>query len=446
MSRDDLGEGLGIARQEEDCRVVIKKRGWTFAGAFVDNDVSAFSGRSRPEYKRLLVEIANGHIDVVVSWAPERLHRSPRELEDFLELIEAAGVGVETVKAGTWDVSTSHGRLVARMLGAVSRAESERTGERVSRAHQQAKERGFWRGPIPFGLRASATPGKPEPDPTQAPVVRDIFARLSRGDSLTRIAHDLNVSGVRPRRGPAWTHTGIKRLMQSPALGGLVSVDGDFIPAAFEGVVAAEEWRSARAALKRRPRAETSRPRERLTLLGGLLVCAEHGHVCFGQSATHAPTYGALQPGHCNVSVVRAAADELVTRVVIERFSQPDAAGLFQRQHNTLDIEVEIKDLFGRREQIADLVADGLLTASSARPRLSKILERLAILEAQRGPRTIDPQAFVNPASVWEAWSIVQRRDVLRLLFSRIGIRHVGQRNGPRANPARFVLDWQQTT
>jgi len=65
-------------------------------------------------------------VDVVVAWAPERLHRSPRELEDFLELLERTGCTVETVKAGTWDVSSSHGRLVARMLDAVSRAESKR--------------------------------------------------------------------------------------------------------------------------------------------------------------------------------------------------------------------------------------------------------------------------------------------------------------------------------
>ena len=87
----------------------------------------------------------------MLAWAPERLHRSPRELEDFLELIERAGTGVETIKAGAWDVSTSHGRLVARMLGAVSRAESERTGERVSRAHQQPRSGACGAGPSPTG-------------------------------------------------------------------------------------------------------------------------------------------------------------------------------------------------------------------------------------------------------------------------------------------------------
>jgi DNA invertase Pin-like site-specific DNA recombinase len=142
-------------------------------------------------------------VDSVLAWAPERLHRSPRELEDFLELIEHHGVVVETVKAGTWDVSTSNGRLVARMLGPVSRAESERTGERVSRAHQQAKAPGRGRGPIPYGMRARDLPDLPEPDPEQSAVVRDIYARVLRGDTLTQIAADLTTAGAPPRRGAA---------------------------------------------------------------------------------------------------------------------------------------------------------------------------------------------------------------------------------------------------
>ncbi|MEO6713891.1 MAG: recombinase family protein, partial [Mycobacteriales bacterium] len=131
ISRDDLGDGRGVERQREDCFALCERRGWTVEGTYVDNDTSAFSGKVRPAYQDLLTAVRGGRLDVVVAWAPERLHRSPRELEDFLELIESTGTAVETVKAGAWDVSTSHGRLVARMLGAVSRAESERTGERV---------------------------------------------------------------------------------------------------------------------------------------------------------------------------------------------------------------------------------------------------------------------------------------------------------------------------
>jgi len=442
MSRDDLGEGLGVERQDQDCRSLCQRRGWTLIDVYVDNDISAYSGRSRPSYQRLLADIEKRKIDMVVAWAPERLHRSPRELEDFLELIERTGTAVETVKAGSWDVSTSHGRLVARMLGAVSRAESERTGERVSRAHQQAKERGLWRGPIPFGLRASSLPGQPEPDPDQAPIVKEIFDRVLRGDALTRIARDLNASQIRPRRGQAWTHTGIRRLIASPALGGLVEVGDELQAAVFNGVVASEDWRSARAALRRRPRGEVRRPREKLTLLGGLLSCVEHDYVLFGGSAAHGAIYVADRPGQCCVGIVRAATDDLITTLVIRRLGQPDAVDLFQVRQDTTALEREIEELRQRREELAELVAEGLLTASEVRPRLSALAERLGALEGDRSTAAIDPRAFVQPGAVWQAWTVTQRREVLRLLFDRLGVRHVGHRSGSRFNPERLKLEW----
>lgn len=442
ISRDDLGDGLGVDRQEQDCRALATRRGWSPLETYVDNDVSAFSGRVRPEYQRLVSALETGYVTAVVAWAPERLHRSPRELEDFLELIERTGTTVETVKAGAWDVSTSHGRLVARMLGAVSRAESERTGERVSRAHQQAKTRGLWRGPIPFGLRVGETPGMPAIDKGEAAVVRDVFARVLRGDALTRIAADLNAAGVKPRRGQSWTHTGTMRLISSPALGGLIDVEGELQEAAFEGVVAAETWRDARAELRRRPRGETRRPRERLTLLGGIMACDEHGHTCFGGSAAHAATYVAAGAGRCNVSITRDAADNFVTEVILRRLERPDARDLFYAELEPSQRAAEAAELRRRRDEITDLLADGLLTGSAARPRLEVIAERLTILDAECRPRRVDEALFTTPRSTWTNWTPPQRREVVRILLAKIGLRHAGPRGGPRADPTRIQLTW----
>jgi site-specific DNA recombinase len=442
ISRDELGEGLAVERQEHDCRQLCQRRDWTVSAAYVDNDLSAFSGRTRPAYQQLFAAIRSRQLDVVVAWAPERLHRSPRELEDFLELIEATGTAVETVKAGAWDVSSSHGRLVARMLGAVSRAESERIGERVSRAHQQAKEHGLWRGPIPYGLRASIAPGRPELDEEQAVVVREVYARVLRGDALTRIAADLNAAGSRPRRGQAWTHTGLSRLIASPALGGLVEIDGEFRPAAFDGVVDPEQWRMARAALRRRNRGETRRPREKLTLLGGIMTCAEHGHPCFGGSAAHASIYVAGNIGACHVSITRAAADAFVTQIVVTRLGRADALQLFLPEVGLDEIEAEVRSLHLRRDELADLLADGLLTGAAARPRLAAIAQRLASLEAQRTPRVMTSDGLRHPTQAWTQWSMTQRREALRILFSRVALNHVGPRGGPRADPRRIALDW----
>jgi DNA invertase Pin-like site-specific DNA recombinase len=45
---------LGVQRQVADCRKLASERGWVVAEEYVDNDVSAYSGKARSAYRRML--------------------------------------------------------------------------------------------------------------------------------------------------------------------------------------------------------------------------------------------------------------------------------------------------------------------------------------------------------------------------------------------------------
>src|SRR6478735_12439014 len=102
ISDDRRGTEAGVDRQRKDCLALVEREGWELvvdsAGkdTFTDNDISAYSGRVRPAYQRLVEAVKAGAVDVVVSWHPDRLHRSPRELEDWISLQEATKTKVST--------------------------------------------------------------------------------------------------------------------------------------------------------------------------------------------------------------------------------------------------------------------------------------------------------------------------------------------------------------
>ena len=73
-----------MERQIKDCKALCADRGWIVAEVFIDNDVSATSGKRRPEYQRLLRAIESGDIDAVAVWDLDRLTRRPAELESFV--------------------------------------------------------------------------------------------------------------------------------------------------------------------------------------------------------------------------------------------------------------------------------------------------------------------------------------------------------------------------
>src|SRR5207249_3922881 len=57
ISDDRQGHALGVTRQEQDCRALADRKGWPIADVYVDNDLSAYNGKNRPSYRRLLDDI-----------------------------------------------------------------------------------------------------------------------------------------------------------------------------------------------------------------------------------------------------------------------------------------------------------------------------------------------------------------------------------------------------
>lgn len=85
----------------------------------VDNDTSAFSGTERPEYRRMLDDVADGVVDAIIVRRIDRLHRRILDLEELVSLAEH-GLLIDSVASGTVDLSKAGGRLIVRLLAAVA--------------------------------------------------------------------------------------------------------------------------------------------------------------------------------------------------------------------------------------------------------------------------------------------------------------------------------------
>src|SRR6188508_1522552 len=149
VSRDREGAGLAVERQETELREMAARLGLpaVIEPAYSDNDMSAYSLRKpRPGYLALLADIESGRVTHLLAWHNDRLHRSPAELEDFIDVVEAHGVAIQTKHGGLIDLTTPGGRAVARILGAVARLESEIKTERIRSKHVQLAGNGDFNG------------------------------------------------------------------------------------------------------------------------------------------------------------------------------------------------------------------------------------------------------------------------------------------------------------
>jgi site-specific DNA recombinase len=156
VSSDRDGDELGVRRQIADCEQLAERKRWTVTDRYVDNDLSAYREAARPEYRRLFEDMSAGLIDAVLVWHLDRLHRQPKELEEFFEAVDASGVTRLASVTGDVDLATDDRRFMAKILGAVSRKESDDKSRRIRRKAEEIALEGRVGdgGDRPFGFEA----------------------------------------------------------------------------------------------------------------------------------------------------------------------------------------------------------------------------------------------------------------------------------------------------
>ncbi|MCU0280753.1 MAG: recombinase family protein [Acidimicrobiia bacterium] len=332
ISSDPSGERLGVGRQIADCERRAADLGWTVYDTYVDNDTSAWSGKTRPEYRRLCEDIKAGVVDGLVVWHADRLHRHPRELEDFVALCDAAGdVAIQTVTAGELDLSDSTGRAVARILGAVARKESDDKSARIRRKHAELAAAGkvAGGGTRPFGYTADRLHVVAD----EAALVREAARRVLAGESLRSVCADLNERGAATSTGGAWSVQSLGRMLGSARISGRREHHGQVVAdAVWPPIIPAADSDRLRARLGRAAAAAPAgRTARRYLLTGGLLRCGLCGTPMVSRPRSdgtrryvcaRGPGFG----GCGRMATVAEPVEALVAEAVLQRLDTPELA------------------------------------------------------------------------------------------------------------------------
>lgn len=425
ISDDRAGQGLGVARQLEDCEALVKDRGWTLAARYVDNDVSAYSGKVRPQYVQMLDAVRGGLLDGIVAWHPDRLHRSPRELEDFITVVEQHGVTIQTVRAGEWDLSTPSGRMTARILGSVARGESEHKSDRVRRALEQRAGMGTSHGRVAYGWDRSILAGGAKVETVneaQADLVRDTARRIARGESLRGIVADLNERGVPSPTGKEWGKTMLRHLVTRERNVGLRVHRGEVVGAGdWPPILERALWEQVRAVLAD-PARKTSSGSSAVHLLSGIARCG----ICDGPMRASmnrtVPSYRCADKA-C-VSRNRADLDLHVQAVVLAYLADQQAAPLFApRDDQARKALAELSDLRSRLDNASDDYADGTLDREQFHRITERLRPRMEAAQAQArvvddSPLVADLLAAPDLDEAWVALPLSRKRAAVDLLVS----------------------------
>ena len=158
-TRKSSEEGLeqefnSLHAQREACEAFIKSQvgeGWRLRKTAYDDGGLSGATMERPALQRLLADIKQGLINVVVVSKVDRLTRSLADFAKMVETFDAQGVSFVSVTQ-QFNTTTSMGRLTLNVLLSFAQFEREVTGERIRDKIAASKRKGMWMGGlVPLG-------------------------------------------------------------------------------------------------------------------------------------------------------------------------------------------------------------------------------------------------------------------------------------------------------
>lgn len=460
ISSDREGAGLGVERQVNDCyalatQLSTSETEYQVVEVLEDNDLSAYSGKPRPGYLKLLQGLRDGRADCVLAWHTDRLHRRPLELEEYIDVCEPRRVDTRTVKAGHLDLSTATGRMIARQLGVQARYEVERMIERQKRAREQMAEHGkHFGGRRPFGWEIDGI----TPVDVEIALIRQAATAILAGASLRAIATEWQQQGVTTSTGGMWEPTEVKRMLIRARNAGIKVHRGQEVgPAQWPAALDEPTWRSLVAVLTDPARRTNVGRTARVALGTGLYECGVCGGRCIsgtcgsGPHSNHMPAYRCHERRH--ISRRRDLVDDMVQLAALERLSQPDAADLLAQRDEPVDIrgaQTEMKAARGLLDELSAALGRGEMDLRSWRVASESAKQRMADAEAILSRAvTANPVAGLVTAddvdAAWNGLDLSRRRAAVSYLMRVILMpaRRGRQPGGGYWDPTSVRIEWK---
>jgi len=357
-----------IEQQEAMCRKLAEVHGLDVVEVYKDDGKSAYTGKIRSDWVRMLDDVQAGKLDVLLAQAEDRFTRQKLEKDVLLLACVAQGVIWLTVNDGWVDPATTEGEFFAGLRAGLAKMETRKNITRQEQAHEFRASKGLARkgGHRPIGWAED----KLTLDPVEAKELRWAIKEILDGKSVFGIVKHWNTSGFTTSTGRPWQLTTVRDVLARPRNAGLAVYRGKVVPEVvgeWKTICTPEKWREVCKILNSKKQPQASR--EPKHLLSNIIQCECGQTLRYARNGSHRLAYrcyaSLLTPGakgrHVAIDMAEAdkrAIDAVVSGLLFssgEDVPDPDAARLSE-------LHGRLQEVAAARARLVDAVDAGVLT------------------------------------------------------------------------------------
>jgi DNA invertase Pin-like site-specific DNA recombinase len=311
-TRKSTDEGLDrefntLDAQREACEAYIasqRAEGWTLVRDHYDDGGFSGGNLERPALQRLLRDIEQDRVDVVVVYKIDRLSRSLMDFSRLVEVFDAHDVTFVSITQ-SFNTTTSMGRLTLNILLSFAQFEREVIGERIRDKFAASRARGMWMGgKVPLGYDVRER--KLIVNEGEAETVRRVFDLFLDTRSGTDTARQLQAEHRTSKTGRPLDKGDVYKLLNNRTYVGEAPHKGKVYPGEHEAIIGRALWDRVHALLKESPHTRGSAARNQTpALLKGLLFGADGR----AMSSAHTRRRGRLYRYYVSQAALKGAED-----------------------------------------------------------------------------------------------------------------------------------------
>ena len=204
-TRKSTDEGLDMdfnsldAQREAGENYVLsqKHEGWKVVATRYDDGGFSGGNTNRPAFKKLMLDVEAGLIDMIVVYKIDRLTRSLIDFSKMVDIFDKHNVSFVSVTQ-QFNTSTSMGRLTLNMLLSFAQFEREVSGERIRDKVAASKKKGMFMGGLPV-LGYDIKDRHLILNKDEAKIIRDIFDYYIKCNSYKQTARYMNMLGYKTK-------------------------------------------------------------------------------------------------------------------------------------------------------------------------------------------------------------------------------------------------------
>ena len=381
-----------IEGQMRECTEYASRNNITIVGSYVDRAQSARTA-GRPEFQRMIADSEKHIFDAVIVWKLDRFSRDRYDSAYYKQALKKNGVKVISAKENISE--GPEGIILESILEGFAEYYSAELSQKIQRGHHdnalKAKNNG---GYTPVGYMIDQATHALVIDPIMAPLVREIYERYDKGESITDIGESLKQRGIKTKRGTDFSKATLGRVLSSRKYIGEYKYADVVIPEGIPAIIEKDQFERVQNRMKANKKAPARAKAQEEYLLTTKLFCGDCGRIMAGESGKNGQGViyhyykcgGAKRKLGCKrkavkkdwieEAVVRITVSKVLTDQAIDRIA--DAILGIQNDGDTLTpaLMQELKECEKGIENLMNAIQMGILTASTK--------ERLVALEEQR--------------------------------------------------------------